>query len=296
MLPPFEPALLGQLGEILDKHRITFMSSVPSVWKIALKIARPPEYRTLERVCCGSAPLSTTVWQDIREWAGTKEVLNAYGITETGSWLAGTTVPDFAIEDGLIGVPWGSDIKILTSNSTETSPRAGQECGVGETGYIWVKTPALMRGYLDRDDLTSQVVSDGWFLTGDIGFLDEQGLLYLRGREREEINKGGAKIYPADIDVVLERFDGILDVCSFGYEDPLYGENVGVAIVLRSGEEETLRHLYDWARQHLAKHQLPLRWYIVEEIPRTSRGKINRALMAQRCAKRLPVDPRVFTS
>jgi acyl-CoA synthetase (AMP-forming)/AMP-acid ligase II len=198
------------------------------------------------------------------------------------------------MEDGLIGVPWGVDIKISRSNSTQTPPGAAQECTPGERGYIWVNTPALMKGYLGRDDLTRQVVSEGWFLTGDIGFIDEQGLLYLRGREREEINKGGTKVYPADIDAVVERFDGTLDVCSFGYKDPLYGENVGIAVVLRSSNEESLRRLYDWASRHLAKHQLPLRWHIVEEIPRTSRGKVNRARMAERCAQLSPIDPRDF--
>ncbi len=76
-----------------------------------------------------------------------------------------------------------------------------------------------MKGYLGREDLTSAVTTDGWFCTGDTGFLDERGYLYLRGREREEINKGGTKVYPGDIDAVVERFPGTLDVCAFAYPD-----------------------------------------------------------------------------
>ena len=133
-----------------------------------------------------------------------------------------------------------------------------------------------MRGYLDRDDLTEKVVSDGWFVTGDIGVLDERGWLYLRGREREEINKGGMKVYPADIDAVIERFPATVDVCTFAFDEPLLGEDVGVAVVLDPGDGRSSWRFATGPTQHLARHQLPQRWYVLPEIPRTSRGKVNR--------------------
>jgi acyl-CoA synthetase (AMP-forming)/AMP-acid ligase II len=158
------------------------------------------------------------------------------------------------------------------------------ECAPGESGFVWLNTPGLMRGYLDRDDLTNLVISQGWFMTGDIGSLDERGYLYLRGREREEINKGGTKIYPGDIDAVVERFEGTVDVCTFAFEDPLYGQNVGLAVVLRDARDENVRALYDWLAHHIAKHQMPARWYLMDEMPRSSRGKVNRTQVAQKCA------------
>ncbi len=285
VLPPFRADLLAQLGSIVDRHEITFLSSVPPVWRLALKTARPPESGTLERVFCGSAPLSANLWRSIQEWTGTREVFNAYGITETGSWLAGTTVGDFEPEDGLVGEAWGGVVRVLRSRETAPPPGFAEPCGPGEAGYIWVNTPALMRGYLDRDDLTEQVVSQGWFLTGDIGLLDERGRLYLRGREREEINKGGMKIYPADIDSVVERFEWTRDVCSFAYPDALLGEDVGVAVVLDPAGGDSLPRLREWCAAHLARHQLPQRWYVIDEIPRTSRGKVNRETVALQCAE-----------
>jgi acyl-CoA synthetase (AMP-forming)/AMP-acid ligase II len=279
-----------QLGTLLDEHDITFMSSVPPVWRLALKMAKPPQSRKLERVFCGSAPLSAFLWKEIQEWTGTKEVFNAYGITETGSWVAGTTVPDFTPEDGLIGEPWGAVLKILKSASTEKPPVLIEECAPGEPGYVWLNTPALMRGYFGRDDLTNQVVSQGWFMAGDIGFVDDRGWLYLRGREREEINKGGMKVYPGDIDAVIERFEDTVDVCSFGYDDPLYGQDVGVAVVMKETSNEAVRDLFDWTKQHLAKFQMPVRWYIVDAIPRTSRGKVNRTNVAEVCSGLTPFD------
>ncbi len=293
--PPFRPDLVLQLGALVDEHRITFMSSVPSLWRLALKTARRPRSGSLEQVFCGSAPLSAHLWQGIRDWTGTPHVANAYGITEVGSWVAGTTVPDVALEDGLIGVPWGAVIRILRSSSTEEPPGFAAECPAGQPGYVWLNTPGLMAGYLDRDDLTAQVVSQGWFVTGDIGLIDDRGILYLRGREREEINKGGMKIYPSDIDSVVEQYEHTLDVCTFAFEEPLHGEDVGIAVVLKDPSDERFRSLYDWVGQRLAQFQMPQRWYLADQIPRSSRGKVSRKLVAQLFADRTPVDHRTLT-
>jgi acyl-CoA synthetase (AMP-forming)/AMP-acid ligase II len=292
ILPPFRPEVIVQLGALLDENEITFMSSVPTVWRLALKTAKPPQKNALQRVFCGSAPLSAFLWKEIQEWTGTREVFNSYGITETGSWLAGTTVPDFTPEDGLIGEAWGGVIKILNSSNTDTPPAFLKECSPGESGYVWVNTPALMKGYLGRDDLTDKVVSQGWFFTGDIGLIDDRGWLYLRGREREEINKGGMKVYPADIDAVAERHEQTLDVCTFAFEDALLGENVGIAFVLKEANDDNLCSFVNWLRKHLGKHQLPQRWYLLDEIPRTSRGKVNRSSVEQQCRLLEPVDLR----
>ena len=288
VVPPFKPDLLTRLGPLIDEHQITFMSSVPAMWRLAIKTSRRPRTGTLRRVVCGSAPLSGSLWKDVQDWTGTSNVLNAYGITETASWLAGTTVKGFVPEDGLIGQPWGTAVKIVARGGAPSRPDTDEICRAGELGDIWVKTAALMRGYLDRDDLTREVVCGGWFATGDIGYLDDRGLLYLRGREREEINKGGLKVYPSDIDAVVERFPATIDTCSFGYQDPLYGENVGIAVVASPATPQTLDEMYEWTRRHLAGHQVPALWYLVEQIPRTTRGKVNRAAVARHCATLAP--------
>jgi acyl-CoA synthetase (AMP-forming)/AMP-acid ligase II len=106
--PPFRPDLVTRVGGVIDEHAITFMSSVPPIWKLALKLAKPPQKGTLQRVHVGSAPLSAAAWTDIRKWTGTQHVCNAYGITETGSWVAGLEKADVPAEDGLIGVGWGA--------------------------------------------------------------------------------------------------------------------------------------------------------------------------------------------
>jgi acyl-CoA synthetase (AMP-forming)/AMP-acid ligase II len=283
--PPFKTDLLLRLGSLIDEHDISFMSSVPSVWSLVLKAASPPQRRSLVRIHVGSAPLSESMWKKIQGWTGTDEVLNAYGITETGSWVAGTTGGKVIPESGLIGEPWGARIRIMAG---------GHECGAGETGMVGLQTPALMKGYFERQDLTDEAVRNGWFMTGDIGLVDDRGRLFLKGRERDEINKGGIKIFPADIDEVVEQFQATQDVCTFGFEDEFYGENVGLAVVLSDRSEAAMIDLYHWVRQHLAEHKHPVRWYLLDEIPRTSRGKVNRASVKDHCLSLTPLDLRQF--
>jgi acyl-CoA synthetase (AMP-forming)/AMP-acid ligase II len=127
-------------------------------------------------------------------------------------------------------------------------------------------------------------------MTGDIGMIDDRGRLFLRGRERDEINKGGLKIYPADIDEVVGQFEETEDVCTFRLEDEQYGENVGMAVALKNRSAESICELRNWMEAHLAQHKLPVRWYLLNEIPRTSRGKINREMVMQICMSKTPLN------
>jgi acyl-CoA synthetase (AMP-forming)/AMP-acid ligase II len=284
VLPPFRADTTTELGRLIDEHAITFLSSVPTLWTLALRMARPPRAGSLRRVHCGSAPLAKHMWRDIQAWTATPEVLNTYGLTETGSWVAGTTISDFTPEDGLIGKGWGTTFKILKAGAGELPVAAADACAPGEPGHVFLSTPALMTGYFERPDLTAKVVSQGWLKTGDIGLLDERGYLYLRGREREEINKGGMKVYPSDIDSVAGQFPAVDDVCTFAVEDPLYGQDVGIALVINDASDKALAEFRAFMAARLAKHQLPVQWYVMDAIPRTSRGKINREHVAKACA------------
>jgi acyl-CoA synthetase (AMP-forming)/AMP-acid ligase II len=238
----------------------------------------------------GSAPLSAQLWEDIRRWTGTRQVCNAYGITETGSWVAGLVDADVPAEDGLVGTGWGAVLKVLKPGAVGATADPGAECAAEESGLVWINTPALMKGYFRRDDLTAAAVSNGWFLTGDVGAIDARGRLCLRGRQREEINRGGMKIYPADIDAVVERHAGVRDVCAFAVEDPVYGEVPGMAVVLADSGAETVGGLLDWMRRHLAEQKMPVQWWAVDAIPRTSRGKVNRDEVKAACRKLAPLD------
>jgi acyl-CoA synthetase (AMP-forming)/AMP-acid ligase II len=283
LLPAFRPDVLMRLGATCDDLAITCLPSVPAMWRVALRTVAPPTRGTLRRVTLGTAPLPAALWKGISDWSGGAEVLNVYGITETG-WIAGTGFDPALDAEPPVGEPWGAVIKVLESGAAEHGPDVLRECRPGETGHIWVQTPSLMRGYFGRDDLTAAVVSRGWFSTGDLGALDEAGRLFLRGREKELINTGGAKVYPRDIDAALESLPGVEDVCCFASDDAMLGENIAVALVLADAGEAALARVYAAASQRLAAHQMPRRWVLLQQIPRSSRGKLNRDAVAAHCA------------
>jgi acyl-CoA synthetase (AMP-forming)/AMP-acid ligase II len=294
--PPFRPDLIMQLGSLIDEHEINYMPSVPSIWNLALRSASPPRKGTLQRVHFGGAPLSANTWRQVQEWTGTTAVFSGYGTTETASPVAGAISGEVVPESGLVGEAWSASIKILKTDGDADPLAPGVECKPGEPGMIWAHTPALMKGYFRRPDLTDAVVRQGWFKTGDIGLLDDRGRLFLKGRERDEINKGGVKVYPSDVDEVVEQYPATQDVCTFAYEDDFYGENIGIAVVLDDRSDRSVVGLHDWMRGRLAEYKHPARWYLLDAIPRTGRGKVNRDTIRRACLSATPLDIREVLS
>jgi acyl-CoA synthetase (AMP-forming)/AMP-acid ligase II len=271
VLPPRGPALAQELSRLIDAHRITFLSSVPALWRLALKFGHPPSCGSFTRVHVGSAPLAAALWSEIVRWSRA-EVVNCYGMTETANWIAGACSSD-GIADGLVGVPWGGSAAVIDE--------AGTRRASGE-GEIVVQSPCLMSGYLARPDLTAAAVRDGWFHTGDRGTIDRDGRIRLTGRIKDEINRAGLKVQPAELDLLLEGHPSVAEACAFAVSDPVSGETVGVAVRLHPGAADDAESLRAWCRTRLRREAVPERWFIVEEIPRTMRGKVNRDAVRRR--------------
>jgi acyl-CoA synthetase (AMP-forming)/AMP-acid ligase II/thioesterase domain-containing protein/acyl carrier protein len=266
VLHPLGASLASNLGRIIDDYRISFMSSVPALWHLAKSHSCPPMRRSLSRVHVGSAPLSAQLWSDIAKWSAA-EVVNCYGLTETANWIAGASSKVDGIADGLMGRSWGSTIAVMDNDGCIQS--TGQ-------GDIVVQTSGLMTGYLNRPDLTAAAIRDGWFHTGDRGSVDERSRIWLTGRIKDEINRGGMKIQPAEIDVLLERHPAIAEACTFGIADPVSGQAVATLVRLEKGVTASPESLRAWCRERLRPSAIPERWIVVDKIPRTARGKVNR--------------------
>lgn len=262
------------LGAIIDDHQITFMSSVPTLWKKVTKSTPPPRRGTLQRIQVGSAPLSAELWRDIATWAGVRDVVNMYGITETANWLAGASLADHDPEDGLIGHMWGGDAALLDDT--------GNLLNQGE-GEILVRTPSLMTGYYKQPDATAEVMKDGWYHTGDIGRINHNGTMRLTGRAKYEINRGGMKIHPEDIDLLLERHEAVREACTFAITDEYDGESVAVAVSLNDNSDIDVRSLRRWCAERISREKVPVKWFILDEVPKTDRGKLNRSAVAAHC-------------
>lgn len=277
LAPGIDVRQAARLGDILGDHAISFMSSVPALWRLALRVARPPAEQTLRQVNVGSAPLSADLWKSIISWAGTRNVLNMYGITETANWLAGASGADHEPEDGLIGRMWGGSMGVRADDGTIR--RQGE-------GEIVVQSPSLMQGYYRLPELTAEVLRGGWFHTGDTGSIDATGTARLTGRIKHEINRAGIKIHPEDVDLLLERHPAVGESCTFGMPDEISGEIVAVAVRLRDDVRVSVDELRTWCRARLRREAVPEKWYIVEEIPKTDRGKVNRRHVMEHCAGR----------
>lgn len=258
--------LAQSLGNIIDEHAISFMSSVPSLWQMALRMSAKPNHASLKRVHVGSAPLSAVLWTRIADWCGC-EVVNCYGITETANWIGGASTRHFKPVDGLIGRPWGGTAAVRDEAGNIHLSGAGE---------ILVQTPSLMMGYHERPDLTAAVLKDGWYATGDLGEVDATGCVRLTGRAKDEINRAGFKIQPAEIDMLLERHEEIAEACVFSIPDPISGEIVAAAVRLAPNAKADAKILREWCLKHLRREAAPERWFIVDEIPKTSRGKVSR--------------------
>jgi oxalate---CoA ligase len=261
--------LARDLGRLIDQHGITFMSSVPAFWRLALKFSAAPAGATLARVHVGSAPLSAVLWQAIADWSRA-EVVNCYGITELANWVAGASSRVEGIADGLVGRPWGGEAAIRDNS--------GAICGAGE-GELLVKSPSVMSGYLHRPDLTDAALCDGWYQTGDMAIIDARGLITLTGRIKDEINRAGLKVQPAEIDTLLEKHPAVQEACTFGVADPVSGEIVAAAVQLAPGASLTTSALADWCRERLRREAIPERWFMVDKLPRNERGKISRDMV-----------------
>ena len=156
-----------------------------------------------------------------------------------------------------------------------TRPSSGAVSDQGE-GEILLQTPSLMTGYHQRPDLSGEVLRAGWFHTGDIGAIDADGVIRLSGRAKSEINRAGIKVHPEEVDLLLERHPDVAEACTFGVPDAVSGEIVGAAVCLADNAAVTPADLRAWCLERMRREGVPEKWYVVDHIPKTDRGKINR--------------------
>lgn len=262
---------LRGLSDFLDRERITFMSSVPSFWKIAMRMSGGPRH-PLARVHVGSAPLSLEFWTEISRWIGTKRVFNMYGMTETANWIGGAPLDDPRVGDGFVGHAWGGSVAVLGDDGKVSLRGAGE---------VLLNTPSIMLGFHNMPDKTAEAFHGSWFRTGDIGEIDAEGRLSLIGRIKNEINRGGIKIPAEEIDMLLERHPEIAEACVFGLPDPVSGECVAAAIVMRPGSSGSDDAIKEWCLAHIRAEAVPSRIFRLAEIPRNERGKIVRSIVRE---------------
>ena len=265
VLPRFDAA--KALG-LLANQRVTIFAGVPTMFSALLHVPNRADYdvSALRLSVSGGAAMPVEVLRQFED-AFDCIVLEGYGLSET-SPVASFNHPDRERKPGSIGTPIrGVEMRVVDAS--------GAELPQGEVGEIAIRGHNIMKGYWNKPEATAEAVSaDGWFRTGDIGRVDEDGYFYIVDRKKDLIIRGGFNIYPREIEEVLYEHPGIAEAAVIGMPHPELGEEVGAAVVLKPGATATPDELRTYVKSQVAAYKYPRRVWIVDALPKGPTGKI----------------------
>ncbi len=213
-----------------------------------------------------SAPLPKAT---LAEWEQTFKLpmIETLGLTETAGTVASNPLPPLVCKPGSVGLPFGNEIKIV---------KDGRECAPGEVGELFIRGDNLLDFYYKNPQATSDSLQGGWFLSGDLGHKDDQGYIFLTGRSKELIIRGGENIAPREIDDVLYCHEAILEAAAVGVDDENYGQEVVACVVVRDGYECSEAELKALCEENVGSYKAPKVIYFLDDLPKGPSGKILR--------------------
>jgi long-chain acyl-CoA synthetase len=271
---PFDAALLPRVFALADEHRVTTFSTVPTIIRLILRdpAIRPPTRGALRFVTCASAPLHAEEVDAFERRFGVP-LLNCYGLTEAGTWSAMSPI-DPQRDRRSVGTAVGCRVRAVTVEGDERRPLPA-----GEIGELELCGPSVMLGYDGAPDATARVLRDGWLSTGDLGWVDDGGRVFLTGRSKDLIIRAGANIYPPEIEGVLLRHPDVCEAYVVGLDHEVLGEKVAACVVRRDGASVSDAELIRHCRAVLSAYKCPETIRFVAAVPKTSRGKVSRAAL-----------------
>jgi len=212
-----------------------------------------------------AAYLDEGLWEDLQKTHNV-QIVNVYGLTETvcEACYCGPDANSFQL--GTVGKPVDCDARIVDEQ--------GDMLPSGEAGELVIKGANVMKGYFNMPEETADVLKNGWFHTGDIATIDEDGFVRIVGRIKSVIISGGYNIYPEDVTNVLMRMDGIVDAVTLGMPDPIWGETVVACIIADDIHEITASDVSEFFLKQAAREKLPREFYFMSEFPRGPAGKV----------------------
>jgi acyl-CoA synthetase (AMP-forming)/AMP-acid ligase II len=262
----------------LDAHEPTWTTAVPTMWQSLLgRAARHRdviERRPLRFLRSSSASMPPTVMAELEEVFGAP-LVEAYGMTEAAHQMACNPLPPRARKPGSVGPAAGPEVAVADEETGAILER-------GERGEVVIRGPNVTKGYTGNRQATAEAFREGWFRTGDQGYLDEDGYLFLTGRLKEMINRAGENISPREIDEVLLEHPDVAQALCFAMPDRLVGEEVAAAIVAREGSDLDDRALWDHCAGELADFKVPRRFVFLDAIPKGPTGKLQRIGLAEK--------------
>lgn len=255
--------------DLIVRERINLLVGTPTMFWLLLHKTPIQKYDVscIEAVKYGGAPMPPDLLAEMKAIFEDVQFVNGYGLTEAS--VITLLLDEFSEQRPTsVGQPaLCSEVKFVDSS--------GKEVKVNEVGELAVKGSLVSKGYYKLNEETKRAYRNGWFFTGDMGYRDEEGFIYLVGRSKEMINRGGEKVYPVEVENILHLHPKILDVTVFGIPDPVMGECVGCAMVLRPGIQDLhLEEVQEFCKEKMAYYKIPQKIVVLPELPRNPGGKV----------------------
>jgi long-chain acyl-CoA synthetase len=252
----------------LTRYGVTVLMAVPAMYAYVYNVADPAtidrDRLKLRYAFAGAAPMPLELVRGFKEKFGV-QVIDGYGLTEG----TGVSTVSFGAPENLqsIGIAiHGQEVEIMDDDNNILP--------YGEKGEICIRGEAVMMGYLNKPEASAEAIRDGWLHTGDMGYMDEKGYVYISGRKKEMINRGGENIYPREIEIPLEKHPKIAEVAVVGAPDPALGERVLACIVLKPSCSMTAEEVGEYLSDKIAKYKIPELVKFMPGLPRNPTGKI----------------------
>ncbi len=269
----------------VEEFAPTWYSAVPTIHQIVAAMA--DQYRTrLPRhrfrfIRSSSAALSPATMRRLEAGTGAP-VIEAYGMTEAAHQMASNPLPPGLRKPGSVGLPAGAEIALMDDSGTLLAP--------DQTGEVVIRGPGVLSGYGGEAGTTVTAFTHGWFRTGDLGRLDQDGYLFITGRLKEVVNRGGEKVSPREVDEALLEHEDVAQAAAFGVAHPTLGEDLVAVVVRRVGSPIDAPGLRDFLFTRLVGYKIPSRVIFVDEIPKGATGKVQRSTLEKRLSHLLAAD------
>lgn len=261
----------------LEDFRPTWYTAVPTMHQSIVRRVSGNRDRLaslpLRLLRSSSAALPPKLFDELEKAFGVP-VIEAYGMTEAAHQMASNPLPPGARKAGSVGIAAGPEVAVLTEE--------GRLAARGERGEVVIRGPSVTKGYLANPAANAEAFVDGWFRTGDQGRFDEDGYLFLTGRLKEIVNRGGEKISPREIDEILLGHPAVAQAVAFAVPDPTLGEDLGAAVVLREDMVVSPAELRRFVAGRVTDFKVPRRILVVSEIPKGPTGKLQRIGLAEK--------------
>jgi long-chain acyl-CoA synthetase len=267
LLAAFNPQ---EITELIHRGEIFGLTGTPTMYWLLLNktTIRGSKVDSIRRLGFGAAPMSPDLLKELKSVFPSARLRNGYGMTEAPSISA---LPDMYMETHptSVGKPnLCTEVKIV-------DPIGRKELGPNVVGELAVRGALVTKGYYKAPEETAKDYQQGWFYTGDMAYQDTDGFLYLVGRRREMINRGGENVYPVEVENVLHLHPKVLDVAVFGLPDPVMGSIVACVVVPRSRSEKiSLKEIQEFCRDQLASYKIPQKVFFLREMPTNPGGKV----------------------